>query len=275
VPALQRALPAKVGAARVGHFDFGALFDTVLAVVQSYDLAAARDEVRKEMKTELGIDVRDDLIAHMTTEVLVVGSPLAGLDHPKDFTWTVAVALRDAAKFAAALDTLLGKAKPFLSRAESVDVDGVECRRYGNMLGYDLWFAVGHGTFVFAGGRDAEEHVKQMLAAVKAPATGAPAPADAQPATAAAAAPKPLADLARHLPPGTNGFASGDLDSLFTLPAQWWLMLVEEIVPMVDAPADDPEARERMRELLQQHQLAVLRSATGYADSVWRWRVWW
>ncbi len=266
VPTLQRAVTDKLGAWRIGHFDFRACYDTIWAAVQVLgDMDPA--EMKKDMQAELGIDVGTDLIAHLTNEVLLLGSPLAGLDRPSEFSWTLAVRLRDAKAFGTSLDTLLQKSKPMLSREEPTMVDGVELKRYGNMFGYDLWFAVAHDHFLFAGGRDAEEYLTKSLAALKA---------SADTKLASTAATTAFANLTKALPAGLNGLARGDLDTLFAVPTDWWLMILGELLPF-PAPQtdDDPEQRASTRALLKQHNLSVLRTATGFADGTWRWRVYW
>lgn len=266
LPALQQLAPKDAASWRLGHCDFQALYDTVLAVLVSL-FADPRQDVRAEMKEELGIDVGPDLIAHMTTEVAVIGSPLAGLDRPNDFTWTIAVLLRDELAFAKSLDTLLLKSKPTLSREATTTIGGIECHRYGNMFGYDLWFAVGQRTFLLAGGRDAEDQLTTAITALQASLTAAPTPGAAVTA---------FTDLAKVLPPGPNGMARGDLDSLFAVPTEWWSLLLRELLPFGGGePVDDPEAREKTRALLKEHHLGSVRTATGYADSVWRWRLFW
>ncbi len=262
VSSLQRAVPAGNGSWRVGRFGFQALFDAVLRIADMRGAAEPID-VRAEMKQKLGVDLADDLIAHMTDEVLAFGSPLDAIERPEDFTWAVAVALRDEKAFAKGLDTLLEEAKPSLTRAETTTIHGVECHRYGNFLNYAVWFAVGRGTFFVAGGGEAEQRLTDLLA-------GLQQPADAKPAEDA------LADLRKFLPPGMNAAARGDVGSLFAVPLEWVGMAVGEILPFGrGAQEDDPELRERMRALLTEHQLATLRSATGYADSTWRWRLYW
>ena len=85
-------------------------------------------------------------------------------------------------------------------------------------------------------------------------------------------------DLQRHLPPGCNGLAVGDLGSLVAIPARTWLEVLDEFTPVRGLPQDeeqDPEQREAVLELLQKHGLATLRSATGFAERTWRWRLYW
>jgi hypothetical protein len=265
LPTLQRAVPAKAASWRSGHFDFTALHDAVVAALDASGFTGGTD-VAAEMKEDLGLDLRQDVLAHVTTEMLFTGSPLQGLDRPSQFTWSFAAKLKDSAAFAKGLATLLAKSKPFLSREETTTVDGVEVQRFGNMFGYDLLVAVGNGTFLFGGGRDIEEQFAALLAATKPTGDAAVVPAHVA---------NVLAGLGKAVPPGLNGQAQGDLDSLFAVPLEWWLMPFENMLPMPIAAEDDPDAREATRELLKAHNLGSVRTATGYADSVWRWRLYW
>ena len=42
-----------------------------------------------------------------------------------------------------------------------------------------------------------------------------------------------------------------------------------------EGPIDDEESQERRRALLHDNHLDVLRTATGYAERTFRWRIWW
>jgi hypothetical protein len=266
VPALQRAVP-KQGSWRVGHFDTRALCETVLAMIDA-ERSNDNSDTRAEAKKELGIDLVDDVFAHMTDEILVAGSPLQTIERPEDFTWAIAVRLRDEQKFAQGLDTLLQHARPMLQRAETRTIEGIECRRYGTAVNYRIWIATGSGTLFASGGHDAEDRLTELIAAVKKP-TDAAAPA----ANVASA----FADLAKHMPPGLNTQARGDLDGIFALPAEVWWMLLEDVPQFGRRSHGDSDAdeREHVRAVLKEHNLDVLRTATGYADSTWRWRVYW
>lgn len=269
VPALLQLLPQDRSSWRIGRFDLQALYATIeqVAVANDVDL----DEMRQEMRDEMGIDLAADLLAHTTDEVLFVGSPLRDVDRLAETGWALAFRLRDRAAFATSLETALGKAKPALSREATIEHGDAKLHRYGNMFGYDLWFAVGADLFVLAGGGEAEDRLKALFDAAKAAAN---APVDA-----AAPLPPGLASLKRHLPPGLNGIASGDLDSLAAIPAAWWLELLQEAVPFMDvadgADAVDEDQHAELRELLRKHQLDTLRTATGHADGTWRWRLFW
>ncbi|MFY9341260.1 MAG: hypothetical protein WAT39_02140, partial [Planctomycetota bacterium] len=261
---LQRLAPPAGSAWKVGRFDWSALYETVLTAVIAVG-RTTRAEIEKDIRDETGIDLAADLFAHTTDEVLFVGSPLRGLDRPKEFTWLLAVKLKDQKAFAAGLATMLGKIKPLLSREETRKVGDAEVQRYGNMLGYDVWFATGHGLFVMAGGRDAEDELTALLAAAAKPVTG---PAEPAPA---------FASVRPHLPPGNHGLARGDLDSVLGMPLEWWFSGLEDLV-LFGIPAQapsDPEEREAVRALLQQHNLGTLLTATGHAERTWRWRLYW
>lgn len=253
------------GTWRVGHFDWRAFFTTAIEAIQSLSGLAAGN-VREGMKEELGIDVIDDLAAHMSTEIAVQGAGLRDFDRADDLAWSIAVRLRDATKFQASLQTLLEHGKPTMTLAETKTIDGVECSRYG-ILGYDFWLAVGHDLGFALGGTDAEERLTTMLAAAKK-ATTTPAPAN-----------NAFADLAKHLPAGANSEARGDLASVFAVPTEMWWMLLSEMVPVprphFAAGDADAKTREQTEALLRQHNLAFVRTASGYEAGVWRWRLYW
>lgn len=267
LPALQHLLP-KDGSWKIGRFDLLALYDAIekAAAVNDVDL----DDARKEMRDDMGCDLRDDLLAHMTDELLFLGSPVRDSERLAETGWALAWRLRDRAAFEKSLDIALAHAKPALSREATIEDGDAKLHRYGNMFGYDLWFAVGSDLFVIAGGADTEARLESLLHTENgvAPAT----------ATGEPTLPKGLASLRRHLPPGLNGLASGDLDSLTAIPAVWWLGMLREIVPFVNVGRDeepDDDAAEQLRDLLRQHQLDTLRSATGHAERTWRWRLFW
>jgi hypothetical protein len=221
--------------------------------------------MRREIRESMGVDLCDDLLAHTTDEMLLLGSPFEDVDRMREATWALAVRLKDGAAFATSLETALEHANPTLSREATVEHGRAKLHRYGNMFGYDLWFATGGNLFAMAGGAEAETKLKALF-----DADGAPAPDEAP-------MPQGFAGLQRHLPPGCNGLAQGDLDSLAAIPVGWWLEIADEIAPMPDlrAAGGDPEQQQELRALLREHRLDVLRTATGYADRMWRWRVYW
>ncbi len=266
VPALRLCIPTSPGSWKVGHFDFMALYKVIETAVSTMRGGTA-EKMRAEAKKELGVDLAPDLLAHLTDEVLVITSPFVQIDRPEDVTWALAVRLRDEAAFGKNLMTVITHTKPFLQREATEKVGDVEVHRYGNMFGYDISMSVGNGVFVIAGGHDALPQITALLTAAKA------MPKDAAAATAKLPA---FDELQRHLPPGCNGLAVGDIDSIVALPTEWWLMALGELVPLPDmAPGDDGEQREAVRALLKQHGLATIRTATGYAERTWRWRLFW
>lgn len=268
VPELLRLVAPTTMSWKVGRFDFGAMYEAVLAAISASGTDTL-DALRAEIRKSMGLDPATDLLAHVTDEMMFLGSPLRGLDRPSEFTWVMAVRLRDQKQFRAGLAMAMSKAKPFLQREHTVKVGVAELFRYGSMAGYDVWLATGHDLFALAGGRDAEE---ELTALMQRAAT--PAPADAPP-------PQPMtsfAPLQHHLPTGLNGVASGDLDSLVAMPIEWWLLAADGLLPFrspAAAEPSDPEQQAAVRALLQQHNLATLRTATGRAERTWRWRLFW
>jgi len=263
VSQLARLLPAKTSGWKVGRFDFLALGKALVDAIESVEEEDARAEFRKEF----GFDLIDDLLVHMDDDVIALGSPLQDFDRALESTWALAFGLKDEAKFRPAITKMLKKATPFLDRAETTDVDGVELWRFGNLLQYDVWIAVGNGMLVVTGGRDGEEEAAALLRRAKQP--------DLADATAAQ-----VGDVKRHLPEGLQGLSFLDIDSVVSIPMEWWFELIEELVPF--APRNDgedldelEERREQMRALLKQNRLDTVRTATGYAQDTWRWRLFW
>lgn len=266
VSGLSQLLPRKAAVWKVGRFDFGSFFDGIVNAIQAEDFFNNGD-VRKEINDELGVDVWKDLLPHMTDEMLVVGSPFADFDRASEATWLLAWRLKDDKAFGKAFTTIMKNAKPLFSGSETVDVDGVELRRYGNMLGYDVWGAVGNGVFVLSGGRDAEEEATAVLRKAKV--------ADF---TIRADQETWFQQLKRRFPPGHNGLAQIDLMSVLSIPSMWWTdLLVFGPIPL-DGPIDPDEAdekNEQFQELLKANKLTVVRSATGFKDRHWHWRLFW
>ncbi len=271
VSTLQRLVPKDAIAWKVGHFDLGALWEGAIDALVASGMGNTEDELRAEMKKETGIDPSQDLFPHLTDEVLFVGSSLRGLDRPEEFTWVLGWRLKDDKAFATNFAKVLASANPMLSREATETVHGMEFQRYGNMLGYDLWFATGNGLVLVGGGRDVEEWLT-MLAKNAAVPVAADAPALPMPAE--------FAGVRTHLPPGLTGVARGDIDTLLTLPADWWLMILGEVLPFPIRPrdgelSDDPEAREAMQEMLRKHNLGTVRTATGRDKNTFHWRLYW
>ena len=263
VSGLAALLPEETSAAKVARLDPHALVEGIFAAAE-----AEFEGAREDAEEWLGLDLADDLFAHATDELLVLGSPLVDFDRASDATWALAWRLKDDAKFGAALQKVLKQTRGFLSGSETVEVDGVELRRYGNLVGYDLWIGVGDGLWVISAGRDAEEQATTLLRQAKGKELAStPAP------------PRGFDDLRRYLPAGCNGFARADLADIAGIPADWWLMLLPELLPSeLSLGVDNEQAEaqaEAMRAMLIEHHLGVLRTATGSADGTWRWRLFW
>lgn len=265
ISGLAALLPENSSASKVGRFDLHAFFE---GVIDAIDVDLGDEDARATVERELGMDPSADMLAHATDEMLVVGSPFQDFDRLSEATWMLAWRLADDKKFAAGLEKLMQGAKPLIQTAETVDVDGVKLRRYGNPVGYDLWMAAGNGVWVISAGRDAEEQARDLLRAAKG-----------RDFKVAAAPAKHLEDLGRNLPPGLNGYSGADLGSIVGMPVDWWLELLPELLPRGMTPDVDEdtaeEQMEEMRALLKRHNLDRLRSATGFDAGTWRWRLYW
>ena len=259
IPDLQRFCDPK-SSWKVGRFDWKALWLTAEKLLKLRDLG--EEDIRAEAKKELGIDPVDDLLAHMTDEVMVSVGAIDDPERLRDTPWTFAVRLRDQAAFGKGLDAALAHAKPMLSREASVENADGELRRYGNFLGYDLWITTGQGLFAIAAGANAEDRLKALLAAAKAAKADAPKDADFE-------------ALARHLPRGVNGLAHGAVDSMIAAPLGAWMLGMGDVAPEVFGVHLDSESREQFLELLKKHELHTVRTASGFADSRWCWRLFW
>ncbi|HEU4418368.1 MAG TPA: hypothetical protein VFT55_05485, partial [Planctomycetota bacterium] len=141
VPTLRHAVPAGPGSWKVGHFDFLALYLTIEKVFATVNQTA--NQIRAEGKKELGVDIVDELLAHLTDDVLLISSPVVQLERAEDFSWTLAIRLKDEAAFGQSLSTVIAKGKPHIQREATTKVGDVEVHRYGNMLGYDVLMGVG------------------------------------------------------------------------------------------------------------------------------------
>lgn len=275
LPALLAAAPGDKDSWKAGHLDLDALYTAIEQAVVASERTTA-EEFRADVTKEIGVDLQRDVLAHLNDEVLMTGYVPEGI--AKDTTWSLAFGVRDTAAFGKSLETMLPRAKPFLSR-EAEDKHGdIPVYRYGGMLGYDLWLSVGNGVFVIAGGRDAEDQVGFALDRGK---TLAAAPAGA-PAAAPPTPPKGFENLQRFLPGGLNGLARGDVGSVVVLPTELWEMLIGayggfafEPFGANESDGDPEEQQQAVRTMLRTHSLDTLRTATGYTARTWRWRLFW
>lgn len=268
VPSLLQAIPTGKESWKVGHLDLNTLYTVIeKAVVESEKTTA--EEWRAEIAKEIGVDLQRDLLAHLTDDVLLTGTIPEGI--AKDTTWSLTFRLRDTTAFDKSLQTMLPKAKPFLSREAEEKHGDIPVYRYGGVLGYDLWLSIGNGVCVVAGGRDAEELVGTVLDRAKA-LLAAPAAA-----AAATVMPKGFEALQRFVPPGLNGLGRGDVGSVVALPSDLWFEVLRMVLPLPRLGGEGPDAdqQEEILAMLRQHNLDVLRTATGYAERTWRWRMYW
>lgn len=271
LPKLVRALPAGAPTFRLGHFDFAAMWDFFVGVMAA-ERETTTEAMAKELATDLGVDLGDGFFRLLGDEVLMTTKPVDDPDRPAKATWAVTIAVKDGARFAPALQALIDALKPNITRLETETIGGVACSRYGNILNYPLWLGAGARGFYLAGGSEAEDELAALIAAVET------APADAATPTAIDAA---FDGLRRALPAGMSGASRYDLqhgsvvyDALF---AGFGGMLLGN--PFFDGAEFDPEAaaaaKEAWLERLRANNLATVRTATGYANATWRFRLYW
>lgn len=271
LPKLARALPAGAPTFRVGHFDFAAMWDFVVAVTAA-ESGKTTDAMAKEIEKELGVDLGDGFFRLLGDEVLMTTRPIDDPDRPAKATWAVAIGVKDGARFATALQKLVDALKPNVTRLETETIAGVACSRYGNVLNYPLWLGAGARGFYVAGGSDAADELATLVAAVEA----APADVAATPAVDAA-----LDGLRRALPAGMSGASRYDLqhgsvvyDALFE--GLGGMLLGNPFADGADLDREAlAEAKEAWLARLRANNLATLRTATGYADRTWRFRLYW
>lgn len=267
VSSLRQLIPEHTSMWKVGRFDCHAIYNGIAEAVLK---VLGGEDIRKQINKEVGFDFGEELLANITDELLVVGSPLDGFDHLTQATWLIAFRVKPKQDISANLQKSIDSLKPFASTAETVDVNGIGLRRHGNMTGYDLWTAAGNGLVLLAGGRDAEACARAML--LKAGTLDLHAPQ-----TEAAK----VRGLTRYLPPGLNGLAQADIYSCLGLTADWWLDGLEPMGLPFDfsvrtiASKVSEEQLAQLRRLLEDHNLVSVQSATGFADKRWHWRLYW
>ena len=267
VSGLSQLLPKKATAWKVGRFDCRALFNGCINAIAA-GLGDTREEILAMANEECGTDVDGQLLANLSDEMLVVGSPFQNFDRFDEATWLVGFRVKDEAKFRDSFQAMTKSMKWLLSGSETVDADGVELRRYGNMFSYDVWMAVGNGVFVIAAGRDAEEEATALLQKAKG-----------QTFTVLTELAASHQDLLRYLPPGLNGLTQANLGSVLAIPIEWWIDALNDLLPFMDVPQVNPheaeEQQQRFHKLLEANSLRLVRSATGFADGRWHWRLFW
>lgn len=272
ISVLHRLLPEDASGFKIGRFDCGALVRGIFGAVAADMTDGNEQELRDDVEEAIGIDLEQDLLRHMTDELIVFGSPFENFDRRSEATWMFAFRLKDEAAFAQGFATMMEHANPFLSRAETVEVGDVQLLRYGSGIVYDIWMAAGNGVFLMAGGRDAEELATDLL-------VGAGKLESTEPLTVEQAWFDNMAK--RYAPPGCHGVAEADLNSALRIPGDWWTEIVDMARGGIFGGGDtiDPEEaaehQERFRALLQQHGLLRVRTATGRTAQAWTWRLLW
>ena len=271
LPKLARALPAGAPTFRAGHFDFAAMWDFVVAVMAA-ERRMPTDAAAKEIAQDIGVDLGDGFFRLLGDEVLITTRPVDDPDRPAKATWAVAIGVKDGARFATALQKLVDALKPNVTRLETETIAGVACSRYGNVLNYPLWLGAGARGFYLAGGSEAADELATLIAAVEG------APADAAAPTAVDAA---FDGLRRALPAGMSGASRYDLQHGSVVYAALFEGLGGMLLgnPFADGEELDREAMAAAKEAwlarLRANNLATLRTATGYADATWRFRLFW
>lgn len=268
ISGLAELLPEKASAWKIGHFDGRAMFHGIVDAIVAEGWGETRKEIFADINEECGTDIDGELLANLGTEVLVLGSPLKDFDRLREATWLIGFRVKDEARFRKSFKALMTSVKGLFSGSETVDVDGVELRRYGNMVGYDLWMGVGNGLFVISAGRDSEEQATEVLKKAKGKTFAKLEQLHAS-----------HAELKRYMPKGLNGLAQLDIGSVLAIPSEWWVEPLNELVPFLGGPQLDPDEAEeqqaRFHELLQANNLGLVRSATGFRDGRWHWRLFW
>lgn len=265
LPGLLAAQPGQDTAWKVGHFDAMAAWQAIERAILAAEQVTA-EKLHEDMMKELGIDLGKDLLPWLDGEVMLVGA-LPGHDVDRA-TFGLVMRLRDEAAFGKSFYAMLQKTKGVTQRKESGKHGDIPIHRYGSFLTGDMWVAVGNGAFVLTAGNDAEEQIGTLLDACKR------LPQD----TAVATAPPQTFDaLKRHLPAGLNGLGFGKLDSVMMLPPDLWWSLVREFtpIPFGGEPTVTAEDQEQAMALLRENHLDVVRSASGFAERTWRWRLYW
>lgn len=269
VPALRRLLPASIEQWKVGRFDAREVYLALEAVAAAFGNGDPA-EVRKEIVAELGFDPVDDLLAHATDEVLVLGDMPLPRDRgdERGIDWGLVLRLRDGAAFAGNWRALLGKAGPTLQVQERYEHQGTAVQVMGGMFFPTFHTAVTDGLLCLTFGPEAGERMAALLDAERA---GGDEPA----------LPTLLREVAPHAPPGLNGQALLDLDTLIGRQTLTFLDLMERSVlgmgmREIDLDLDDVRDRiDALVPLLRQHQLDRVASMTGCADGCWRMRAFW
>lgn len=266
VSQLSRLVPDQAAAWKVSRVNMQKIYGGILDAIESPGGFYQAGECREDLNRFFGIDLSKDMLAHMTDEVLFVGDPRSSsFELFEQSAWRVAYRLKDEAAFRESLSIFLKKV--FLTSEETVQVDGVDLHNY-DLFGLSLWIAVGNGVFSITAGADGQRSATALLQAAKrlqVDAGTSPAPS--------------FKDIGRYMPPGHNGIAQLDLFaalnavSAIGIESLLGFAGIETRVHM--DPEDVKQQQQRVRELLDAHNLTVVRTATGFANNTLRWRLFW
>jgi hypothetical protein len=270
LPNLFHLLPPEARLWRATHFDLATVATAVIEAIAAYG-EKPTTEVRASLRDSLGFDLEQELLAHLGTEVLFATVPEADATDddewaPDRINWTLSWRLRDAAAFTAGWQKLLESAKPFVTYAATIDVDGATAHRCNTSTLYAIWWSTANGMLTLAGGHDAELLITEQLTRQKQPP-----PADPTPSAA-------LTTLSRHFPAGTYGLGSSDIRWLGLAPAGLRSVFLRELLqrPNPNQPFLDPELdRDTLLDLLQVHHLDRTHLAVGRLADTFSYHLYW
>lgn len=270
LPNLFHLLPPEARLWRATHFDLATLATAGIEAFAAYEQMTTT-EVRTRLRDDLGFDLEQDLLAHLGTEVLFATVPEADATDddewaPDRINWTLSWRLRDAAAFTAGWQKLLESAKPNVTNAATIDVDGATAHRCNTIFLYDIWWSTANGMLTLAGGRDAETLITEQLTRQKQPPPADPTP------------PAALTALSRHFPTGTYGLGSSDIRWLGLAPVGLWSLFLDDFLLLRNPsqPFLDPELdRDTLLDLLQVHHLDRTHLAVGRLANTFSYHLYW
>jgi len=242
-------------------------------------VAAAEDEteggvegVRQRMQEELGFYPDTELLDHMSGEVMILGD-LWQSEDPDVFRRgdnpplgaCIAFSLRDAAAFRRGLDKLLHYLKGHVHLYETREVEGVAVTRLGTMFLTGMHMAVGQGLFAVGFG---DEGVAQLEALV----AGRPAAPDGT-------YPEPVQRVSYLAPAGWNGVGAASLSAMLGGQIVLVLEMLDDALPAAMrfgfSSDKTQDWLDRLRPLVEKHEVDHIVTMTGYHRGHWQLRVLW
>lgn len=254
VPDLFWAVPPEARAWKIGRCDTMAIWHAVLRAI-AVD-GKSPEETAAETRTETGVDIEKDVLAHLTDEVMVAWHPQRdGEENADDLGLCLAFALRDEAAFKAGFGKLLRSSGDLEVR----EVDGVlRVDQESEWFIPTFSFAVGKGLALLALGDNAAAHVDAVLGQ----------------AGKEASMPKEFEVHLRDAPAGFNSVGTIGLGVLLR-------HYLEGLVALLGLPGDGPSLElkavmaEEILPLLARQHLDRLLTQTGGTAKAWRFRVLW